>query len=124
MRVMNVVTWGSRSSAVCLRSCAFSSRPISISCGTEMSVNADRATAMNDLAGLTRPVLHRRLSDAGGRGRRHFIRPMTAEASVRSCEFNAVHEDNGRHVDPQQKDDDGRDRSLDEGEPRITREVP
>src|SRR5437867_11905394 len=59
-----------------------------------------------------------------GRGRRHFIRAMTPKASVRSCEFNAVHEDNGRHVDPQQKDDDGGDGSLDEGELRIAGHVP
>src|SRR5947207_4277969 len=63
-------------------------------------------------------------SDSRGRGRRHFIRAMAAETRVCSCEFNAVHENNGRHVNPQQKDDDRRDRSLDEGEPRVARDVP
>src|SRR5438105_1770251 len=116
MRVMNIVTWGSRSSVVCLWTWAFSSLPISISCGTEISVMLAMASAAR--------TLWVRDSNPRRRGRRHFIRTMTAEASVCSCEFNAVHEDNGRDIDPQQKDDDGRDRALDEGEPRIAREVP
>src|SRR6266550_8415937 len=119
MRVTYVMTCASRSSAVCLRTCAFSARPISISCETEMNVIPARAAAAIGLAGPKGPALHSRR-----RGRRHLIRAMAAETRVCSCEFNAVHENNGRHVNPQQKDDDRRDRSLDEGEPRVARDVP
>src|ERR1044071_4566073 len=110
-RVMYAVTCGSRSCLICLRTWAFSSRPISISCGTEMSVNPARATSANGL-------------HAWCGSRRHFIRAMTPETSVCSREFNAVHQDNGRNVNPQQKDDHGGDRSLDEGEARVARDVP
>src|SRR6185436_4851157 len=111
MRATYAVTSRSRTSAIRLRTCAFCSRPIWISCGTETTVNPASETMANDL--------HARRG-----GRRHFIRAMTPETSVCSCEFNAVHEDNGRHVNPQQKDDDRGDRALDEGEARVARDVP
>src|SRR2546421_4938886 len=111
-RVTYAVTCGSRTCFICLRTCAFSSRPISISCGTETRVNpASAATAQVVL-------------NPGRGGRRHFIRPMTSQTSVGSREFNAVHQNNGRHINPQQKDDDGGDRSLDEGETGVARDVP
>src|SRR5678816_3903214 len=56
--------------------------------------------------------------------RRHLLRAMTTETSVRSGEFNAVHEDNGRYVDPQQEHHNSGDRPLNEGEARVAGDVP
>src|SRR5215470_8939315 len=48
---------------------------------------------------------------------------MTTETSVRSGEFNAVHEDNGRYIDPQQEHHDCGNGALNQGQPRIARDV-
>src|ERR1041384_4912062 len=88
-----------------------------------MSVRPASALAANALpappAFPAPPPLH-----SGRRRSRHFIRPMATETSVGSREFNAVHEDNGRDVNPQQEDDDGGNRALDEREARVARDVP
>src|SRR5690348_5409267 len=118
MREMYAVTAASATCGVSLWTCAFSCLPMSISCGTEMIVKAGRASRAGRASESHPPALPAPLAplalDARGRRSRHFIRPMTTEASVRSGELNAVHEDNGGHVDPQQEDHDRGDRSLDE----------
>src|SRR5262249_5084306 len=95
-------------------------------------VNPVRLAITNDLAGPKGPVLLSQFADhlTGNpdlhprRGsRRHLLRAMTTETRVRSGEFNAVHEDNGRDVNPQQEDHDRGNRALNEGQPRIARDV-
>src|ERR1700675_1291998 len=99
------MTCGSRSSRTSFRTCALASLPMVISSSTDSSEIAARPVVASTNIARATPcaVLVIYGSCAGRCGSRHVVGPPPAKPRIGGCEFDAVHEDDRRDVDPEQK---------------------